>query len=238
MKLEGKTLFITGTNRGIGKALVEAALKHPVKKVYVAARSIASIPAFNDSRVVPVELDITNSSQVAAAVAASQDVDVLFNNAGTLAFAAIAGGDFDAIEADMRVNFLGTVRMIQAFAPVLESRGGGAIVNFSSIVGFAGMAGVGGYSASKAAIHSASQAARAELSSKNIAVHCVYPGPIDTDMAKGFDLPKTSASATAEAILEGVENGTEDILPDPMSVQIGGFFFSDPKGLEKQFASM
>ena len=238
MKLEGKTIFISGANRGIGKALVEEALKHSVKKVYAATRSIASLPEFGDSRVIPVELDITNSQQVLAAAELASDADVLLNNAGSLAFAGIAGGSLASIEADMSVNYFGTVRMVQAFAPAMEQRGGGAIANFSSIAGFAGMATAAGYSASKAAVHSATQSLRTELKPKGVEVYGVYPGPIDTEMAKDFDLPKTSASVAAAAILDGIVKGEEDIFPDPMSVQIGAFYFSDPKGLERQFASM
>ena len=238
MKLEGKTIFISGANRGIGKALVEEALKHSVNKVYAAARNLESLPDFGDSRVVAVQLDITNPSQVAAAAEIASDVDILLNNAGSLAFAGVAGGELKNIEDDMRVNYFGTIRMVQAFAPVLENRGGGAIANFSSIAGLAGMAAAAGYSASKAAVHSATQSLRTELKPKNIAVHAVYPGPIDTEMAKDFDLPKTNANVAAAAILDGIAADMEDIFPDPMSVQIGGFYFSDPKGLERQFASM
>jgi NAD(P)-dependent dehydrogenase (short-subunit alcohol dehydrogenase family) len=100
------------------------------------------------------------------------------------------------------------------------------------------MAGVGGYSASKAAVASATQAMRTELKAKNIRVHGVFPGPIDTDMAKEFDFPKTSAAVTAENIIAGIAAGNEDIFPDPMSQQVGELWFKDPKGLEKQFASM
>jgi NAD(P)-dependent dehydrogenase (short-subunit alcohol dehydrogenase family) len=209
-----------------------------VQKVYAAARNVGALPNFGDSRVIPVQLDITDPIQVAAAAQLASDVDILLNNAGSLAFASAAGGDFQNIEADMKVNYFGTIRMVQAFAPVLKSRGGGAIANFSSIAGLAGMAAAAGYSASKSAVHSATQSLRTELKSNNIAVHGVYPGPIDTEMAKDFDLPKTNANVAAAAILAGIEGDQEDIFPDPMSIQIGSFYFSDPKGLERQFASM
>ncbi len=128
--------------------------------------------------------------------------------------------------------------MVHHFAPVIAKNGGGAIGNISSIVGLAPMAGIGGYSASKAAVHSATQAMRAELKAKNITVHGIYPGPIDTDMAKDFDMPKTSAKETAENILAGLAAGQEDIFPDAMSSQLGQVYAKDPKALEKQFAAM
>ncbi len=238
MKLEGQNLFITGANRGIGKALVVAALKLPVNKVYAAARKVESLPDFGDERVIAVQLDITDADQVRAAAEAASDVDVLINNAGSLAFAGIAAGPVSNIENDMDVNYFGTIHMVQAFAPILEKRGGGGIANFSSIAGLAAMAGAAGYSASKSALHSATQALRTELKPKGISVFGVYPGPIETEMSKDFHLPKTSPEVAAEAILKGIEDGVEDIFPDPMSVQIGAFYFSDPKGLERQFASM
>jgi len=237
MNLENKTIFVSGANRGIGKAIVEALLKHPVKKIYAAARNVNNLPGFNDTRVVPVKLDITDNSQIQNAVEHAKDVDVLINNAGVLSFAAIVGGEFDLLKHDMNVNYFGTLTMTRAFIPVLENKGG-AIANVISIIGLASMASVGGYSASKAALYSATQAMRTELKPKNISVHGIFPGPIDTDMARGIDMPKTSARETAENIVNGIAAGLEDIFPDPMSLQLSELWAKDPKGLERQFAAM
>jgi NAD(P)-dependent dehydrogenase (short-subunit alcohol dehydrogenase family) len=235
--IENKIAFVTGANRGIGKAIVEALLKQGVKKVYAAARSVQDVK-FNDSRVVPIPLDITKLEQIQQAAKIANDTQILINNAGVLAFASIVAGDPKDLMSDMQINYFGTISMVQAFAPILEKNGGGSITNLCSIIGLAPMAGVGGYSASKAAVHSATQAMRIELKVKNISVHGVYPGPIDTDMAKGFDLPKTSATETAENIVNGIASGTEDIFPDGMSSQLSEVYAKDPKALEKQFASM
>ena len=232
-----KVVFVTGANRGIGKAIVEALLKHDVKKVYAAARDINSLK-FSDARVVPVQLDVTKRDQIQKAASLAGDTQVLINNAGALAFASIVTGKTDDIVNDMQVNYFGTVSMVQAFVPVLEKNGGGSIANFSSVIGLAPMAGVGGYCASKAAVFSATQAMRAELKAKHINVHCVFPGPIDTDMSKGFTIPKTGAAVTAENIIAGIAAGVEDIFPDPMSEQVGQLWSRDPKALERQFASM
>lgn len=230
-------VFVTGANRGIGKAIVDALLKRHVKKVYAAARDLHSLD-FQDPRVVPVPLDITKPDQIEQAAALAGDVQWLINNAGALAFAPIVAGKLADLISDMQVNYFGTVSVAQAFAPVIEKNGGGKIANVSSVVGLAPMAGIGGYSASKAALASATQAMRAELRPKNIHVHGIFPGPIDTRMAKDFPLAKTSAAITAENILAGLLAGKEDIFPDPMSQQISEIWFKDPKGLEKQFASM
>ncbi len=128
--------------------------------------------------------------------------------------------------------------MIRAFAPVIERSGDGAIANVLTVVSLASMAGLGGYSASKAAAFSLTQAVRAELKSKNIAVHAVFPGPVDTDMAAEITMPKTSAKDVAAAIIAGIESGAEDIFPDSMSEQLSQIWLQSPKELEKAFASM
>lgn len=231
-----KVVFVTGANRGIGKAIVEELLKHEVKKVYAAARDIKSLK-FSDPRVVPVQLDITKRDQIEKAAKLATDTQVLFNNAGVLAFASVVSGKPEDLHSDMEVNYFGTLSMVHAFVPILEKNGGGVIANTSSIIGLAPMAGVGGYCASKAALFSATQAMRAELKPKKISVHGIFPGPIDTDMSKEFPLQKTSAQETAANILKAIAEGQEDIFPDPMSAQMGALWSKDPKALERQFAS-
>jgi NAD(P)-dependent dehydrogenase (short-subunit alcohol dehydrogenase family) len=237
MNLDNKTVFVTGANRGIGKAIVDALLKQKVKKVYAAARKVDELK-FSDPRVVPVKLDITDKAQIQKAVEQAEDIDVLINNAGILSFAPIIEGSSDELARDMQVNYFGTLNVIRSFVPVLEKKGGGAIASISSILGLASMAGVGGYSASKAALFSAMQAMRAELKPKKISVHGIYPGPIDTDMAKDFPMEKASVQTTGENIVKGIIAGEDYIFPDPMSAEWGALWGKDPKGLEKQFAAV
>lgn len=238
MLIKNNTILITGANRGIGKALVQAALNHGAKKIYAAARKIEELPNFGDPRVVPLRLDITDRAQIKKATEQATDVQLLINNAGVLAFAGVLEGPMEMLMRDMEVNYFGTLHISRAFAPLIASNGGGAIASISSIVGLASMAGIGGYCASKAALHSAIQAMRAELKPKSIEVFGIYPGPIDTDMARPMELPKTSPEATAENILNAIEKGEEDIFPDAMSAQLGQLWKSDPKALERTFASM
>ena len=238
MNLENKTLFVSGANRGIGKAIVEALLQHPVKKIYAAARNVTLLPSFDDARIVPIMLDITNSEQIQAAVAIAQDVDVLINNSGVLSMASVLSGDSDALRYDMDVNYFGTLAITRAFVPILAKRDGAAIANVLSVVSLASMAGIGGYSASKAALFSATQAMRTELKVQGISVHGIFPGPIDTDMAKEFAMQKTSAQETAENILAGLIADVEDIFPDPMSAELSQLWAQNPKALETTFATM
>ena len=238
MNTKNRVIFISGANRGIGKALVDAALASGAKKVYAAARQLKSLPHWNDGRVIPVELDITNERSVLAASKLALDTDLLINNAGVLNFGSALLSDEATLRRDMDTNFYGTLNMVRAFTPILERQGNGGIANLLSIVALASMSGVAGYSASKAALFSATQAMRAELKSKGITVHGVFPGPIDTEMAKEFNLPKTSPEVTAKNILDGIAADQEEIFPDGMSVEIGKQWLHDPKGLERSFASM
>lgn len=238
MQLNNKNIFITGANRGIGKALVEASLKHGAKKIYAAARKIEDLPNFGDARVVAVKLDITDRAQIKKAAEIATDTEVLINNAGSLAFASVIEGPMELLMRDMEVNYFGTLTVTRAFAPIIAGNGGGAIASISSIVGLASMAGIGGYCASKSALFSAIQAMRAELKAKNISVHGIFPGPIDTDMARPMDMPKTSPQETAENIVRAIEAGVEDIFPDPMSSELGALWAKNPKEVERTFSSM
>ena len=242
--LSGKTALVTGANRGIGEAIVDALVAAGVKKVYAAARSISALGplvARHGSRVTPLQLDVTNAAQIAAAAATAADVDLLVNNAGIVGF---FGGDFtdpkwiEGGRQEMEVNFLGTFAVTQAFAPVLKKNGGGAIVNLNSVASFVSFPVLAAYSASKAATHSLTQVTRAMLRGQNTQVFGVYPGPIDTRMAEGLPIEKTSPADAARAIVAGITAGDEEIFPDKTSQGMGPAFFGDPKGLERQVAGV
>ena len=237
MQITNTVALVTGANRGIGRAIVEALLARGAAKVYAAARDPASLAAFIDPRVVPLALDVTDPASVAAAAARADDVILLVNNAGALEGGVATDSDIASLERQVAVNVYGPLRLAQAFAPVLRRRKGAAIVNMLSVVGLAPMPGLAFYSASKAAAGSLTAALRASLAADGIAVHGVFPGPVDTDMAKGIDLPKTAPAVVAVAILDGVEAGTDDIYPDPMAVGVGAAWASNPKAVELQFAA-
>jgi NAD(P)-dependent dehydrogenase (short-subunit alcohol dehydrogenase family) len=185
-----------------------------------------------------VKLDITDPAQIKKAAAQANDVDLLINNAGALSPAGVVAGEPDMLMRDMQVNYFGTLNMVHNFVPVLEKKGGGGIANVISVVGLASMPAAGGYSASKAALFSATQGMRAELKAKNIDVYGIFPGPIDTDMARSFEFDKASPESTAENIVKGILSNQEDIFPDPMSAEVSKLWSKDPKGLERQFAAM
>jgi NAD(P)-dependent dehydrogenase (short-subunit alcohol dehydrogenase family) len=240
--LSGRTALVTGANRGIGEAVVDALVAAGVQKVYAAARNISTLDplvARHGSRVTPLQLDVTDGAQIAAAAAIASDVDLLVNNAGIVGF---FGGDFtdpkwiEGGRREMEVNFLGTFAVTQAFAPVLAKNGGGAIANLNSVASFVGFPILASYSASKAATHSLTQVTRAMLRGQNTQVFGVYPGPIDTRMGEVLPIEKTSPADAARAIVAGIIAGDEEIFPDRMSQATGPAFFASPKGLERQVA--
>ena len=238
MTLNDKTVLITGANRGIGKALVEGLLGKDVKRIYAAARDTSSLPNFGDTRVVPLELDITNPEQVRNAANVAADVDLLINNAGVLSAGSLVSARKADLEYDMNVNYYGTLDMIREFVPVLEGKPDAGIVNVVTIAAFVSFPALGGYSASKSALWSASQGLRIELAPKGIAVQTVNPGPIDTDMARDLDMDKTSPEQTATNILAGIEAGSGDIFPDGASEGMFNAWSEDYRQLEKMVYDM
>lgn len=139
----------------------------------------------------------------------------------------------------MDVNYLGLLRVTQAFAPALAANGGGSIVNLSSVVGLTAFASFVSYSAaSKAAVRSLIRSARVNLAGQGTQVIGAYPGPIDTDMAADLPFDKTSPAHVAHQILDGVESGTLDIYPDPFSEDFGARFEDSPSGLEQYVTAM
>lgn len=233
MTIEDKTLLITGANRGIGRALVENALRRGARRVYAGTRAPINHP---DSRVTPLILDVTNAQQIRAAAEDLDSLDILINNAGLGLNAALS--DRVALERHLAVNLFGSYDLTQALLPLL-TRSRGAIVNLLSLASLASVPLDPTYSISKAAAFSLTQALRAALASEGVTVHAALPGPVDTDMGPRIDIPKASAESVARAILDGVDSGDEEIFPDPLSQPIGeGWRNGASKALEQQFAAL
>jgi NAD(P)-dependent dehydrogenase (short-subunit alcohol dehydrogenase family) len=244
LQIKERVALVTGANRGIGRSLVEALLARGVGKVYATARKLeamADLAAADGGRVVPLRLDITNAADVERAAAQANDVDLLINNAAVLRHGFAGFGDpswFDAARQEFETNVLGTLRVSQAFAPVLARQGGGALVNVNSVAGLIGMPPVLTYSSSKAALHSLTQTTRQMLRHQGTLVVGVYPGPVDTDMAADLTLPKVTAASVADAIFDGLEQGLEEIYPDPFAREYGETYAVNPKGLEERVAAL
>jgi NAD(P)-dependent dehydrogenase (short-subunit alcohol dehydrogenase family) len=232
MTIANKAVLVTGANRGIGKALVEEALKRGAKRVYAGARQPL---AHSEKRVTPLTLDVTSVDQIHAAVGRVESLDILINNAGLALNDDLS--DRAALEQSLAVNLFGTLGVTQAFLPSLI-RSRGAIVNVLSVAALAALPIIPAYSISKAAAFSLSQSLRALLAGQGVKVHIVLPGPVDTEMSRGLEVPKASPESVARAIFDGVEKGDEDIFPDPMSESLAGSWRSGAvKALERQFAA-
>lgn len=238
-RIEGRVALVTGANRGIGRALTEALLRRGVKKVYATARNPEMLAALRDERMVPVRLDVSDTAQIRAAVAAASDVELVFNNAGVCFSSGLAeSATLDHARREMEVNYFGPLQLLHHVAPILARIGGGAVVNIGSAAGLTNVPFFPTYSASKAALHSLTQAARVLLGAQGTSVFGVYAGPVDTDMIRDVALPKSEPRAVAFAILDGVEAGHEDIFPDPFALEFGQRYQSSPKDSERQMAAM
>jgi NAD(P)-dependent dehydrogenase (short-subunit alcohol dehydrogenase family) len=231
--IEGKTVLITGANRGIGHALVEEALSRGATRVYAGTRRATTHP---DSRVISVALDVTDAAQIQAAAESIESLDILINNAGLGLYAELS--DRAALEQHLAVNLFGTYDVSQAFLPALI-RSRGAIINVGSLAALAAVPLDPTYAISKAAAFSLTQSLRAALASKGVSVYAALPGPVDTAMGPQIDIPKASPEYVAQAILTAVEKGDEDIFPDPVSDSIAdGWRNGVAKALEVQFAAL
>src|ERR1017187_1673516 len=184
MNIAQKTVLITGANRGIGRALVQEALRRGAKRLYAGTRGPLDIV---DERVTPLMLDVTNAEQIEQAVRQVGSLDVLVNNLSLMALAPL---------------------------PLTPS-----------------------YAISKAAALSMTQSLRALLASEGVTVHGVFLGPVDTDMTRGFEIPKASPESVAQGIFNGLESSEEDIFPDPASQSIAeGWRTGVAKEFERQYA--
>ena len=226
MKIEGAVVLVTGANRGIGAEFVRLLGERGAAKVYAAARDAGSVQA---DGVEPLELDVTDPDQVAAAARAAGDVQLLVNNAGISTGTALVTGDEAAIRREMETNFFGPLRMTRAFAPVLAANGGGAIVNVLSALSWFTTPGAGAYATSKAAAWALTDSTRLELAAQGTHVVGVHMGLVDTDMAQGIEAPKISPAALAGAALDAVESGAQEVLGDEWAALVKSGLSLDPE---------
>ena len=228
-----KTVLVTGANRGLGRALVDEALKRGANQVYAASRRPMVI---SDPRVTPVIVDVTDPAQIQDVADGVESLDILINNAGVSVADDLS--DRSAFERHLAVNLYGTWDVTRAFLPAL-ARSRGAVVNIVSLSAVAAVPVLPAYSVSKAASLSLTQSLRALLAGRGVSVHAVMPGPIDTDMVRDLDLPKTSPEDVARGTLDGVEQGEEEIFPDPMSQSLAdGWRAGVAKEFERQNAAL
>ena len=236
MDLTDTVAVVTGANRGLGRALVAELLERGTPKVYALARNPEAVA--RDPRVVAVAFDLLDPQSIESAAAQATDATLLINNASMAAFSSPLEADLSAVDNEMATNYGGLHRTVRAFVPVIEAGGGGQIVNVLTLLSLASTPPMAGYSASKAAAHSLTQALRPELADRGITVHGVYPGGIDTEMLAGIEAPKTPPAEVAVGVIDGLLAGEEDIFPDPNSRAMSEIWWSDPKAYERAFSGV
>jgi NAD(P)-dependent dehydrogenase (short-subunit alcohol dehydrogenase family) len=215
MKIQDAVVLVTGANRGIGLAFTKALLARGARKVYAAARDPATITL---PGVVPVRLDITKPDQVAAAAALCADATIIINNAGIAKPGGpLAPDGVESLRAHLETNFFGILHVSRAFAPVLARNGGGALLNVLSIVSWVSSSVIGNYAASKSAAWGLTNALRLQLRDQKTQVLGLHMGFVDTELTKGFDLPKSPPEVIVAAALDGLEVGKEEVLADEIT---------------------
>ena len=227
----GKHVFITGGSSGIGLAAAHRVI-HAGGTVTIAARRADVLEEARSKlgeRAFALPLDIANEAEVTDKVgahAALHPVDMLINNAGV-----VMPGRFIELKTEqfrwmMDINYFGTVHCCKALIPSMQARGGGHILNVSSMAGVIGIYGYTAYSATKFALCGFSQCLRAELRPLGIKVSICLPPDTDTPQlafenqykpketrAIAGQVKTLSADAVAAAMLSGMAAGSFEIIP-------------------------
>lgn len=240
MKLNDTVALVTGANRGLGVDIVRELLDAGVGKIYATARSLEKLSqtvALDPGRVVPLQLELTAPGDIAAAVTAAGDVQLLINNAGVLDFAGALETTQAHLERNMATNFFGTFNLTRAFIPVIEANDGGAVVNILSALAFVSAPIFAAYNSSKAASWLMAMSLRPYVEPRGISIVNVFPTTIETEMVAGLDKVKAKPAEVARDIVIGIARGDEDIYP----VGAAKFYAdwrADQKAVERYYGNL
>ncbi|MEQ8177408.1 MAG: SDR family oxidoreductase [Amphiplicatus sp.] len=242
MDIKDCVALVTGGNRGIGEAFVRAFVAAGAKRVYVGSRDRKNadhLVAEAPDRVVGLALDVSKPDQIIAAAKDCPDVSIVVNNAGAFNNKRLIGAsDISAARDEMEVNYFGLLNMCRAFAPILKSNGGGAIVNVLSAGGIVAAPVMGGYSPSKFAARAATTCIRAELAAQKTQVSALIVGSVDTRMASHVAGVKEKPEDIARVGLSAIKRNIDEIDTDRMAVEVRANLARDPKALERAMARM
>jgi NAD(P)-dependent dehydrogenase (short-subunit alcohol dehydrogenase family) len=211
-KLAGSVVLVTGANGGLGTEFVRQAVARGARHVYATARKPRT---WDDDRVVPLALDVTEPASVAAAAAAAGDTTIVINNAGVGARGSLLATPLEQVRAVYETNVFGPLAVAQAFAPVLEKNGGGALVDIHSALSWVSTTGV--YPSTKAALWSVTNTLRLELAAQGTQVVGAHLGYTDTPLTAGLDVDKEDPRDIVAAIYDGLEAGDYEVLADDTS---------------------
>ena len=229
LRLQNKTVVITGASSGIGKAAALEFARRGANLVIGARRSeqldeVANLCRAQGVQCTAVVADVSKREDCQRLIDAAGRVDVLVNNAGFAIFDSIEKASLDDLQQMIETNYFGTVWCTKAALPGMLERKEGSIVNISSIAGLMGYAGMGGYCASKFAIVGFTEALRDEVIGRGIRVSLICPGTTETnffDKAERKKMPGASRlilaikpEHVAKAICDSAEDGRyRRILP-------------------------
>jgi NAD(P)-dependent dehydrogenase (short-subunit alcohol dehydrogenase family) len=232
VKIQESIALVTGANRGLGQAFVQALLDKGAQKIYVGARTPSPL---TDPRLQSLKLDITDPHDVADAAHRCQDVTILINNAGIMHASPLLGApSMEQARGEMETNYFGTLAMCRAFAPILGNNGGGALVNMLSVVSWFTNPLNGSYCASKAAEWSLTNGVRIELRAQGTLVIGVHAGFIDTQMVADLAVPKVSPQTVAARTMEAIAQGHEEVLADARTQRVKAALATDPEAFYQQ----
>jgi NAD(P)-dependent dehydrogenase (short-subunit alcohol dehydrogenase family) len=231
MRIKESVALVTGANRGLGAAVARALVDAGARTVYAGVRDTSTVA---DASLMPVALDVTDADQVARAAETLTDVSLVVNNAGIGVGSRLLATPLADARAELDVNYLGTVAVAQAFAPILAANGGGALVNVLSVLSLVAMPWHGTYAASKSAAWSATNSLRTELRSQGTLVMGVFAGYIDTDLTRLVDAPKLDAAEVGTAIVHAVRADQEELYVDDISRQVKAALNDDQRQLYPQ----
>lgn len=233
MDIKGSVALVSGANRGIGRAYLEALIARGAAKVYAGARQperLADLAQRHASVLVPIKLDITQPADIASAAGQCRDVTLLVNNAGiNLQAGLIAAKDLAAARAEMETNYFGPLAMCRAFAPILADKAAALDGRFTR-------ARIDSMLTMAPPPLALTQGVRAELAKQGTLVVAVMPGAVDTEMERNFPPPKLPPADAARAALDGVEQGLEEVYPGDMASGMSQGLAGDPKAVEKDLA--
>lgn len=218
MQIKNAVVLVTGANRGIGQAFARALVERGARKVYAGARDPSTVVL---PGVQALKLDVTSPADIAAAVAAAPDITLVINNAGVAQPGGFLAPDSEEVARRLlETNFFGVLRLCKAFAPVLAANGGGALLNVLSVASWVNGGELAAYSASKSAAWSLTNALRHELAAQRTQVLALHMGYVDTDLTRGFDVPKSSPKAIVDRALDALEAGHNEVMADDITVQV------------------
>ncbi|PSL08164.1 short-subunit dehydrogenase [Haloactinopolyspora alba] len=237
MRLSGQTAFVTGANRGIGRAFVSGFLARGASRVYAGVRDPLSIDdeLSHDPRVEVVRLEVTDRGEITRAADVASDTTVLVNNAGAVAFESLLTGSLETARRLFDTNVFGPWELTRAFAPALRASRG-AVVNVLSAIAWFSPPQNGAYGATKSAAWSLSNGLRSELAPAGVLVQGLHFGAVDTDFSAGFDIPKIAPEDVVRASLDGLEAGTAEVLVDTESRAAKAALTGEPNGYVRAMA--